>query len=132
MKEQDQNNDRTQESNLHVALRELALGKNRTVTARLSELIDPINDALNAGVRRKDIHKALVADGFETLSFEVFEVLLYRLRKKRIQSKTQTNVTSNLRKSDSTMSAVGNPLIVADSTRRCNKLVKSFSRCFIV
>lgn len=121
MNEQSQNNNRTEESNLQVALRELASGKNRTVTARIRELIDHIEDTLSAGVKRKDIHKALVENGFETLSFEVFEVLLYRLRKKRIQPKKQTNVPLNLRKPDSAIPVVGNPLSVLSGKSKPNE-----------
>lgn len=83
------NNHETESNNLTTALNELAKGKNRPMTARLKELMPEIEGALQAGARRKDIHQVLVSNGFDGLTFEVFEALIYRIRKSNNEPKAQ-------------------------------------------
>lgn len=82
--------DRMDDNNLSDALLKLAKGKNRPATARIREIFNEIEAALNAGVRRKDVHQALAANGFEGLSFEGFELAIYRIRKERNVQKKNT------------------------------------------
>lgn len=61
-------------------LQNLARGKNRSATSRIREVLDDIEEALRAGVRREDVHKVLVESGIE-LTFASFELALYRIRR---------------------------------------------------
>jgi deoxyribodipyrimidine photolyase len=83
------------DNNLSEALQTLAKGKNRPATARIREIFNEIEAALNAGVRRKDIHKALTENGFDGLSFEGFELAIYRIRKERGQQTTHFTKSSD-------------------------------------
>lgn len=69
-------------------LKELAASKNRPAIARLRDIFDDIEAALHAGVRRKDIHKTLNESGFK-ITFESFELAIYRIRKDRCAEKKQ-------------------------------------------
>ena len=66
-------------------LRELAKGdKSRSETARLRDVIDEVEAALAAGVRRSAVLEALHGQGF-TMTLKSFESALYRIRKQRGQ-----------------------------------------------
>ncbi|MDC5123763.1 hypothetical protein NRA16_17775 [Acinetobacter baumannii] len=65
------------------ALRALAKGdSNRSETARLRDVIDDVEAALEAGVSRSAILETLHQQGFK-MSLKSFESALYRIRKKR-------------------------------------------------
>ncbi len=65
------------------ALRELATGdQNRSETARLRDVIDDVEAALDAGVSRAAVLEALHTQGF-TMTLKSFESALYRIRKQR-------------------------------------------------
>lgn len=70
------------DNNISEKLKGLAIGKNRSATARLREIFDDVEAALHAGARRKDVHQALKECGF-TFSFEGFELAIYRIRKEK-------------------------------------------------
>ena len=70
------------DNNISEKLKLLAKSKNRSATSRIREIFDQIEAALQAGVRRKDVHKALNEDGFE-ITLESFELAIYRIRKER-------------------------------------------------
>lgn len=75
------------DNNISEILKALAKGKNRSATARLREIFEEIEVALRSGVRRKDVHQALVENSF-SISFASFELAIYRIRKeKRTQQK---------------------------------------------
>lgn len=74
------------DNNISEVLNALAKGKNRPATARLREIFNEIEAALRAGVRRKDVHHALTKSGF-AISFESFELAIYRIRKERGKKK---------------------------------------------
>ena len=74
-----------EDSNLSMKLRALASGRNRSATARIREKFDEIEAALKASVPRIEVHKALVEDGID-ITFESFELAIYRIRKERKQS----------------------------------------------
>lgn len=57
--------------------------KNRSDTARLRDIVDDVEKALKAGVKRETVFKALQDNGFEKMSFKSFESALYRIRKER-------------------------------------------------
>ncbi|MCW7541252.1 hypothetical protein OOT46_25915 [Aquabacterium sp. A7-Y] len=67
------------------ALRVLAEEGQRSETARLREVLDDVEHALNAGVSRAAVLDVLHAQGF-TMSMKTFENTLYRLRKRRASS----------------------------------------------
>ena len=68
---------------LAEALRSLAAGeKHRSETARLRDVFDEVENALNAGVSRVAVLGALHAQGF-SLTLKSFESALYRIRQKR-------------------------------------------------
>lgn len=68
---------------LAEALRALAAGeKHRSETARLRDVFDEVENALNAGVSRVAVLDALHAQGF-SLTLKSFESALYRIRQKR-------------------------------------------------
>ncbi len=72
--------------NLADTIRALAAGdQHRSGTARLRDVIDEIENALQAGVSRAAILEALRQHGF-SLSMKGFEVALYRIRKSRSRS----------------------------------------------
>lgn len=77
-----QNKDR---ENIIESLRALSTGRERTVTARVREIFDEIESALRAGVRIKDVHKVLAANGFDG-TLRAFEVAIHRTRKARAES----------------------------------------------
>lgn len=82
------------DSDISEKLKELTRGKNRSATARLSEIFDQIEAAINAGVRRKDIYQALADSGFE-ITFASFELAIHRIRKKRrSQNRPITEITN--------------------------------------
>jgi hypothetical protein len=87
-------------------LKELAQGKNRSPTARLSEIFDQIEAALGAGVRRKDIYQALADSEFE-ITFASFELAIHRIRKKRRSQNRSTIETTNQPVSTNTKDANG-------------------------
>lgn len=69
------------------ALRALAKGDaNRSDTARLRELIEEIENALAAGVRRTAVLETLREHGI-SMTFRSFESALYRIRKERGKDK---------------------------------------------
>lgn len=70
------------DKNISERLKALATGKNRSATARLRERFDEIDVALRAGARRRDVYQALKEDGI-AITFESFELAIYRLRKGR-------------------------------------------------
>ena len=70
------------DENISEKLKELARGKNRSATARIREIFDEIEVALSARARRKDVYKALINVGYE-ITFESFELAIYRIRKER-------------------------------------------------
>ncbi|PIV91319.1 MAG: hypothetical protein COZ20_01690 [Gallionellales bacterium CG_4_10_14_3_um_filter_54_96] len=80
-------------NNISERLKALSRGKNRSATARLREIFDDIEAALSAKVLRKDVHQALVESGFE-ITFESFELVIYRIRKGRRENKHATKTTS--------------------------------------
>ena len=61
-------------------LQSLASGNSRSATARIRDIFDEIENALRAGVPRKDVHKVLAESGI-ILTFASFELAIYRLRK---------------------------------------------------
>ena len=75
--------------NISDKLNALANGKNRSATARLREIFDDIEKALHAGAHRKDVYQTLIENGFE-ITFESFELAVYRIRKKRKEQKEPT------------------------------------------
>ncbi|EOT2876171.1 hypothetical protein ACNDVF_004990 [Escherichia coli] len=71
------------------ALRALAKGdSSRSETARLRDVIDDVEAALEAGVSRTAILETLHQQGFK-MSLKSFESALYRIRKKRTAAGTQ-------------------------------------------
>lgn len=77
------------DNNISEKLKALSQGKNRSATARLREIFVEIEAALRSGVRRKDVHQALSESGFE-ITFESFELAIYRIRKEGSKHKTHT------------------------------------------
>jgi hypothetical protein len=71
-------------------LRELAKGdKSRSETARLRDVIDEVEAALDAGVSRSAVLEALHGQGF-TMTLKSFESALYRIRKQRVKDTAGT------------------------------------------
>lgn len=77
------------DNNISEKLKALATGSNRSATARLREIFDEIEAALQSGVRRKDVHQTLTENGF-SISFASFELAIYRIRKAREVGKIKT------------------------------------------
>lgn len=77
-------------TNVTDVLRELAKGdKSRSETARLRDVIDEVEAALDAGVSRSAVLEALHGQGF-TMTLKSFESALYRIRKQRVKGTTGT------------------------------------------
>jgi hypothetical protein len=100
------------DNNISEKLKALSQGKNRSATARLREIFVEIEAALRSGVRRKDVHQALSESGFE-ITFESFELAIYRIRK---EGSKQNTHTAGPRPTDKPAAALppisGNPLRV--------------------
>ena len=60
----------------------LSTSRNRSVTARVREIITDIERALCAGVKTKDIFDVLSTNGFSG-TFRSFELAIYRIRKEK-------------------------------------------------
>lgn len=74
-------------SDLSQALEQLATSDSgRSETARLRDVFDQVERALDAGVSRQAILEALHAKGF-TMTLRGFETALYRIRRKRAQGR---------------------------------------------
>lgn len=82
-------NEVTDSGRMKDSLRRLEQSKNRPMTARLKEVVPNVESALAAGVRLRDIHKVLVAEGLDGLSFPVFKSLLHQIRKGSKMNKYQ-------------------------------------------
>jgi len=95
--------------NISEILNELAKGKNRSATARLREIFDEIEVALQAGVRRKDVYGALIKSGF-AISFESFELAIYRIRKERSKRQKYTETKPPAPSTPAKQTAGTNPL----------------------
>ncbi|WP_146189233.1 hypothetical protein [Pseudomonas protegens] len=96
-------------SNLKETLHELSCSpSSRSQTAQLREVFDDVEKALNAGVSRKAVHKALLDDGF-TMSFSSFENALHRIRKRheRLQLPKKAASTDNSQKPEKKKSRFG-------------------------
>lgn len=75
-----------EKTNVSEVLRALATGdKNRSETARLADIFDEVQAAIDAGVSRAAILEALHGQGF-TLTLKAFESALYRIRKRRTKA----------------------------------------------
>lgn len=73
------------ENSVVCALRALAAdNKGRSETARLREVFEDVEAALNAGVKRRAILEALNQHGFK-MTLKGFESAMYRIRKQRSQ-----------------------------------------------
>ncbi len=71
------------ENSVVCALRALAAdNKGRSETARLRDVIEDVEAALNAGVKRRAILEALNQQGFK-MTLKGFESAMYRIRKQR-------------------------------------------------
>ena len=103
-----------QKDKVTEVLRSLATGdKNRSETARLRDVFDDVENALQAGVVRTAILEALNAQGF-TMTLKSFESALYRIRKER--AKNQLSVTNQTPQTISTsVAAVTSPEPGADN-----------------
>lgn len=77
------------DNNISEKLKALATGSNRSATARLREIFEEIEAALQSGVRRKDVYQTLTENGF-SISFASFELAIYRIRKAREMGKNKT------------------------------------------
>lgn len=101
-------------------LQSLARGKNRSATARIREIFNEIENALRAGVPRKDVHKVLMESGI-SLSFASFELAVYRIRKEN-KGVTTTNSKlpnhSHATRPEPVLPATGNPLRVLSGKAR--------------
>ncbi|WP_334021984.1 hypothetical protein [Burkholderia orbicola] len=75
-----------EKTNVSEVLRALATGdKNRSETARLQDIFDEVQAAIDAGVSRTAILDALHGQGF-TMTLKAFESALYRIRKRRAKA----------------------------------------------
>ncbi|HDR8948435.1 TPA: hypothetical protein QDA71_005501 [Burkholderia vietnamiensis] len=75
-----------EKTNVSEVLRALATGdKNRSETARLTDIFDEVQAAIDAGVSRSAILDALHGQGF-TMTLKAFESALYRIRKRRAKA----------------------------------------------
>lgn len=71
-------------------LKELSIGKeNRSATAQLRDIFDDIEAALDAGVRRQAIWKALSQAGYQ-ITPKNFESAIHRIRKERGDARKHT------------------------------------------
>lgn len=74
-------------NDLSQALEQLATSDSgRSETARLRDVFDQVEHALDAGVSRQAILEALHAKGF-TMTLRGFETALYRIRRRRAQGR---------------------------------------------
>lgn len=114
--------------NIIESLRALSIGPNRSVTARVREIFDEIESALQAGVRIKDVHKVLADNGFGG-TLRAFEVAIHRIRKARTgaSSKHATVPTQTAQKSSTpilaqtTTSTIKDKKPLADDPLQRNK-----------
>ncbi len=70
------------DQNISKKLEALAKGKNRSDTAKLRDIFDQVEAALEAGALRADVYAALKESGFK-FTLESFELAIYRIRKER-------------------------------------------------
>jgi hypothetical protein len=97
------------------ALRALATDdKSRPETARLRDVINEVEAALEAGVSRASILEALHKEGF-TMTLKSFESALYRIRKKR-KKKSETGNQENPGRFVTNISDPGRPIEQAAKT----------------
>lgn len=80
-------------NNISERLKALSQGKNRSATAQLREIFNEIEATLRSGVRRKNVHQVLVESGFK-ITFESFELAIYRIRKEGSKYKKHTALPS--------------------------------------
>lgn len=82
---------KTSGNNLVGALRALTEDTSaRSETARLRDVFDEIEAALNAGVRREAVLATLHESGF-TMSFTGFKSALQRIRKERVEASSKAS-----------------------------------------
>jgi hypothetical protein len=82
------------DNNISEKLKELATGENRSATARIREIFEEIEVTLRSGARRKDVHQALKESGI-AITFESFELAIYRIRKEIGKQKKHTAPKKN-------------------------------------
>lgn len=90
----------------------LSTSRNRSVAARVREIIDDIEHALHAGVKTKDVFDVLAKNGFSG-TFRSFELAIYRVRKeKKKQIGNTATWTHSLPIASQGSTEVSNPLRV--------------------
>lgn len=121
------------DNNISEKLHVLAKSKNRSATARIREIFDQIEIALQAGVRRKDVHKTLNENGFE-ITLESFELAIYRIRKERKGGVALPNASQESSSALATTSrAIGiaaeelEKKIGAENVTGCDEVVETFN-----